>query len=303
MPGGARCPTWFSSVVRWSVSICLQWTSLEFILVAVPLHRWFYASGGDFMRVGLWTVCLKRIYSKSYEFNACLDPDNELVSELIDLDLYRALRVLTILSAIVTLLSAALSTIRFYRQQRRLVVLNWLEWSTYGMAVSSLVCVFVAMVLGDVVLHKVDVPNEYGVADNWDAGGGLILLNTAFALMVIAIPLHVITTVSYRRANSGTNEGMSGGEAAPGVLMDEQQAHAEGRATPRGRWASSSNSNSTGTGSITSTAASLPPASYASSFSHPSPYQPPNHYLPRPGQYHVSMGALPAAPVSMTPQW
>ena len=166
------------------------------------------------------------------------------------------------------------------------------------MAVSSLVCVLVAMVLGNITHNSLSIPptkDSYykPYEGHWNAGPGLILLNTAFALMAIATPLHIITTVMSNRATSSNSHGMSDVVGAPAALMEQQQAHPKGEVTPRGRWASSS----TGIGTATTTTAS------SSYFSHPSPYQPPNHYLPRPGQDHVSVGALPAAPVSMTPEW
>ena len=274
----------------------MQWLSFVFMLVAVPLRHWFQSGG----YMGLWTIC-----GYGYEYNIfgnyrCLGLGYRTVIDIVDLDLFQALRAFTILSIVVTLLSAALSTVRLYRQQRQPGVTVRLERWTYGMAVSSLVCLTTAMVLGNITLNSVSMGRMYGDKSPWKAGAGLILLNTAFATMAIAIPLHVITTALYNRSNSATSGVASDVLGAPAAPMSAQQADADGEAIPHGGWASSKLNSGSGVPAATTTTS---PAPYASTFSHPSPYQPPNHYLPHPAQYHVSVGALPAAPISMTPQW
>ena len=158
---------------------------------------------------------------------------------VVDLDLFQALRAFTILSILFTLLSAALSTVRLYRQQRRRAISERLDCGRRTRWLSAVWYAGWAMALGKFTLHKLTIPrsvissyvNFYGY--RWHAGASLIPVNTAFALLVIAIPLHLITTLLYKRAINGTNGGVSGlVAAAPPALLEQhqqQQACSEGQ--------------------------------------------------------------------------
>ena len=308
MPGGTcsatgSCPTLCSGYVfGWSVSVVGQWLSFLLLLIAVPLNSWIIKLG-NWARMGLWTITL---------YNDVITLDNSVLETMmVNIPMFNALRAFTILSLISTLLSAILATVRLYRQQRRRLISNRSEWTTYAMTSSSLVCVALAMALGTAVIVKIYF-QTYGYASCY-YGGGLILLNIVFGLMVIAAPLHVITTVLYNRANSRSSEGLSDVEGVPAVLMEQQQHHyhhyqhheqqqqeayqIEGQAAPLNGWPNSSSSSS-GSGTFT------PATNCPSDLSNPSPYQPPDQHVPRPSQhYQVYMSALPAPITDKTPQW
>ena len=100
-------------------------------------------------------------------------------------------------------------------------------------------------------------------------------------MTVIAIPLHIITTVLHNRANSKLSEGLGGVEGAPAALIKQPQQQQvrrpEGQVAPLNGWVSiSSSSSSAGAPTDTTTATS------SSYLSHPSPYQPPIVIAPVP---------------------
>ena len=293
MPGGTcsasgSCPTFCSGYVGgWSVSLCLQWLSFLLLLVAVPLRRWYLGTSRSEPAVGLWTV---DIY---YYLGS-----DALLKEMIDINMFNALRAFTILSIIFTLLSAMLATVRLYRQQRERRITKRLEWSTHAMAVSSLACVVIAMALGTAIMYRIQLPRPIY---SWYHGEGLILLDIAFGMTVIATPLHIITTVLYNRANSKSSGSMSDFEGAVAAPVEHQQLQQvyqqKGQGAQSNDWASSNIHSSAGNGTATDNTVS------SSYFSHPSAYQPPTRTGSDTAQYQVYLSSMAAAPVDMKPQW
>ena len=298
MPGGTcsatgSCPTFCSGYVGgWGASLLLQWLSFVLLVVTVPLRQWFWGGSSPTVQVGLWTTT--NFYTRLL--------DDSTLERITNIHTFKALRAFTILSVVFTLSSAILAAVRLYRQQRRRFISRQLEWSTCAMAVTSLVCVVVAMALGTAVVVNLKFAS---VGSLWNPGDGLRLLYTASAMMLIATPLHIITTVQYHRAKSRASEDSSG---VPAALLEQQQPQqqheyrSEGQVAPRdGDVSSNSNVNLSHNDAGPSTTTTI--AASSSYFSHPSAYQPPTRSSSDTAQYQVYLSGVAAAPVDMKPQW
>ena len=89
---------------------------------------------------------------------------------MISIHLFNALRTFSIFSIVFTALSALLVSIRLYRQQHQRAISKRLEWSTYGMCITSVVCVVVAMALSNVIMQSTHIPRTYGLTFSWYYG-------------------------------------------------------------------------------------------------------------------------------------
>ena len=282
-----RCSGW---VGAWSVSLAMQWLAFTLLLSAIIVPEWFVYSGWSWQvgqSIGLWRTCMYDRWSRP----TCGSLSYRTLLDVSDIDLFQTLRAFAVLSLVCTVVSAVLASVRMARHQRQRAISNRFELSLLAAGALSLVCLLVALITSVRAWHGFHPP--YGGSGT--PAAGFALLNTALALMLLALPIHAVTLLLHKRAARAATTNGENAEKT-GVPLVEPSHLAEGEEAA-----------AIAVQPVVPASAPLAPSAYTSSFQHPAPHYPASQYLPN----HSLMSAGYPAPVvlaqpvppAMAPQW
>ena len=200
------CPCFCTgSTAAFSVALCAIWLAFPALIIAMSLPDLFIAAiwrpdqfdnYWHYLGLAMWQAC---DYSVSYYDNQCSDYSGPLdVDEVYNGqgNMFNAMRSLTLVSGLCTLIAALLGAVRLAVQQRSKTIGRPLSWSliaaaTLALATAALAFGFTFTLYGSLPGDGSHIPTR-GTAYGFLVG--------AVGLLAIGVPLHLAAHCSYQRS-------------------------------------------------------------------------------------------------------